>query len=129
MTSRGKIIIPSGASSWPHELRVAKILCDAGYTVEFIPEKNNIKTPDIKLDGILFEIKSPRSSNTNSLEHTLKNGLKQCNNLMIDTSRIKDARNENIIRFLMSQKQARKQIKRLVLITKDNKIIDIDEMM
>lgn len=126
---RGKIIIPSGASPWPHELRVAKILCDAGYTVEFIQEKINVKSPDVKLNGTPFEIKSPKSSKANSLEHILKNGLKQCDNLIIDASRIRGMNNNSIKKFLISQKRIRKQIKRLILIDKNNAIIDINDFL
>ena len=68
---RGKVIIPASVSPWPHERRVAKILALAGHAVEFIPE-STIKTADILLDGVEFEIKSPKSGNANSLEHILK---------------------------------------------------------
>ena len=43
------IIIPQNSKPWPHELRVAKILCAAGYWIEFIPESDTAKTPDILL--------------------------------------------------------------------------------
>ena len=62
----GKVIIPANAKPWPHELRVAKILARAGFQVEFIPEEN-IMTPDIYLNGTMFETKSPISNRTDSV--------------------------------------------------------------
>ena len=57
------ITLPSKGCSeirpWPHELRVANILALAGHAVEFLP-KTNMKTADILLDDVAYEIKSPK---------------------------------------------------------------------
>lgn len=124
---KGKIIIPANANPWPHEQRVAKVLSLAGHTVEFLP-KLNTKTADILLDGVEFEIKSPRSNNANSLEHTLKKAIKQSYNIIIDTARMKNARNNNVQKFLITQVCIRKQIKRLLMVTKQGQIIDISAL-
>ena len=127
-TQKGRVIIPAGRRPWPHELRVADILAMAGHVVEFIPESNT-KTADLYLDGIGFEIKSPRSANANSLEHILKKALKQSCNIIIDTSRMHDSRDDNTRRFLINQVRSRKQIKRLIIITKQGRIIDINSLV
>ena len=62
----GKIIIPASANPWPHEKRVAKILAQAGYRVEFIPE-GTIGTADIYLNKTIYEIKSPKSNNESGI--------------------------------------------------------------
>ncbi|MCQ2049758.1 MAG: hypothetical protein MJZ22_01990 [Candidatus Saccharibacteria bacterium] len=116
--------IASGRKLWPHELRVAKILAMAGHNVEFL-EESNMHTADILLDGIEFEIKSPKSANSNSLEHLLKKALKQSQNIIIDTSRMKNSRDDNVRKFLVTQIKSRKQIKKLIMITKHGQIIDI----
>ena len=120
----GKVLIPGGVHPWPHELRVANILALAGHTIEFIP-RTNTKTADILLDNVPFEIKSPKSSNLNTLEHTLKKALKQSRNIIIDTSRIKNARDDNICHFLINQTRNRKQIKCLIMISKQRQVLDI----
>jgi len=125
---RGKVVVPANANPWPHELRVAKILALAGYAVEFIPETNT-KTADILLDGIEFEIKSPKSANANSLEHILKKAVKQSCNIIIDTSRMKNVRDDNTRRFLVNQVRIRKQINNLIMITKQGQIIDISALV
>ncbi|MBF1037842.1 MAG: hypothetical protein HXL13_00200 [Candidatus Nanosynbacter sp.] len=126
--SRGKVIVPANANPWPHEQRVAKILALAGHAVEFIPESNT-KTADILLDGVEFEIKSPKSANANSLEHILKKAVKQSCNIIIDTSRMKNIRDDNTRRFLVNQARLRKQIKKLIMITKQGQIIDVSVLI
>ena len=113
-----------GRKPWPHERRVADILALAGHYVEFLPE-GSLHTPDVKVDGIEYEIKSPRSATANSLEHSLKKALKQSPNLIIDSSRMKGIRDDRILRFLVSQARSRKQIKKMLFLTKTGKIIDI----
>ena len=126
--SRGKVIVSANANPWPHEQRVAKILALAGHAVEFIPESNT-KTADILLDGVEFEIKSPKSANANSLEHILKKAVKQSCNIIIDTSRMKNIRDDNTRRFLVNQARLRKQIKKLIMITKQGQIIDVSALI
>ena len=126
--SRGKVIVPANANPWPHEQRVAKILALAGHAVEFIPESNT-KTADILLDGVEFEIKSPKSANANSLEHILKKAVKQSCNIIIDTSRMKNIRDDNTRRFLVNQARLRKRIKKLIMITKQGQIIDVSALI
>lgn len=120
--------IVSGRKIWPHELRVAEILTLAGHNIEFI-EESNLHTADILLDGIEFEIKSPKTSNSNSLEHLLKKALRQSFNIIIDTSRMKNSRDDNIRKFLIAQAKSRKQIKKLIMITKRGQIIDISALI
>ena len=103
---------------------MAKVLATAGHTVEFL-EESNLHTADILLDGVEFEIKSPKSASANSLEHLLKKALKQSPNIIIDTSRLKNSRDDNVRKFLTSQVKSRKQIKKLIMITKQGRIIDI----
>jgi len=123
----GTFIAP-GRKIWPHELRVAEILTLAGHSIEFIKE-SNLHTADILLDGVEFEIKSPKTANTNSLEHLLKKALKQSPNIIIDTSRMKNSRDDNIRKFLITQAKSRKQIKRLIMVTKRGQIIDISALI
>ena len=121
---RGRIILPSGVAPWPHEMRVARILSNAGHKVEFI-HKVNIKSADIFLDGVEFEIKSPKTNKANSLEHVLKKALKQSVNIIVDSSRIREIGDMRIQSFLTHQVQSRRRIKRMLLVTKAGDIVDI----
>lgn len=118
------IYIVSGRRIWSHEMHIAEVLSLAGHYVEFL-EEGNLKTADILLDGTPYEIKSPESFNANTLEHTIKNALKQSPNLIIDMSRMKKVRSDKVRMFLVNQLRKSKQIKRLLLITRQGQIIDI----
>ena len=123
---KAQIVIPAGLCPWPHELRVAQILSLAGHTVEFLPTRSS-KTADILLDGIEYEIKSPRTNKTNTLEHLIKKALRQSSNIIIDSSRTngKKMRDDQIRAFLISKARRHRQIKRLLFITRGGQIIDI----
>lgn len=123
MSRKRGIYIPNNKNPWPHEMRVAKIL-SAKYCVEFI-EESNLKTADVYLDGIEFEIKSPKSFNSNSFEHTLKRATRQSPNIIIDSSRMKYVRDDKIQMFLINQAKRQKQIRKLLFINKKGQVIDI----
>ena len=122
------IYIPPGRQPWPHELRVAKILAMAGHNIEFLPE-SNIKTADILLDGVEYEIKSPLTNKPDKLERNIKRGLKQAKNIVFDSSRIKNMRDDNLRRFLVGKARQQKQIGELILITKRGQIVDIKALV
>lgn len=117
------IYIAPGRSPWPHELKTAKILARAGYYVEFLSE-NNFHSPDIRLNGTEYEIKSPETEKTSSLEQTLRTALKQCQNIIIDSSRMR-MHDDRVRIFLTKKCREQKQIKKMLLITKHGEIIDI----
>lgn len=123
------IYFEAGSKPWPHELRAARILVQAGYSVEFIAEKHNLPTADIKLDGIEYEIKSPEHFTVNTLEHTIKDALKQSPNIIIDMSRMKKVSSDKMLFFLLNQVRKSKQIKRMMLITKQEEVVDIFELI
>ena len=119
---RGVYIAP-GRNPWPHELRTARVLALAGHYVEFLPE-GNLHSPDVRLDGVEYEIKSPETEKTSSLEQTIRAALKQCPNIIIDSSRMK-MHDDRARRFLVRKCHEQKQIKKMIFVTKRGEIIDI----
>lgn len=122
--NRAGIYIESGRKVWEHEMRVAEILAAAGYYVEFLLE-GLLPCADIRLDGIEYEIKSPERFNANTLDHTMRNAIKQSPNIIIYTSRMKKVRDYKVQQFLVGQARKAKTLRRLLMITKQGKIIDI----
>lgn len=120
----GNVIIPSNTHPWAHELRVAKILASTGFVVEFLPT-SSIKTADILLDGVEFEIKSPFTNKANTIDHMIRRAIRQSPNLIIDSSRMKNIREPQVKNLLINQARRAKQLKRLILVTKSGQIIDI----
>ena len=82
------------------------------------------RTPDIQINSVKWEIKSPLGNSKKTIENNLRLARKQSRNIVIDLRRIKMHQTKAIARihyFLSRQKQ----IKRLLVITKDQKIVDI----
>lgn len=125
---RGRIIIPGGRHPWSHEMRIADILAMAGHNIEFLPE-TNVSTADILLDGVEYELKSPFTNKTDKLERNIKRALKQSKNIVFDSSRVKNMRDDNLRRFLIRKAKEQKQIGELIFITKRGQIIDIKSLV
>ncbi len=123
----GIYIAPGRRRPWKHELRVAEILARNGHFVEFLPE-GLLPRADILLDGVEYEIKSPEHFTPNTLEHTLKNAIRQSPNIIVDMSRMKKVSSVRLRSFLVRQIRSRRQIKRLLLITRQGEVIDIFEL-
>ena len=118
---------PADRRIWPHENRTAEALARAGHYVEFLPEGNS-SSPDAILDGTtIYEMKSPRSPKTNSMEQLIKDAIynKHCPNIIFDSQRIKGATDERVRNFLIGQVKARKAIKNMLFINKHREVIDI----
>ena len=121
---KGRVVIPADANPWPHEIQVAKILALAGHSVVFIPEAN-LKTPDIYLNGTMYEIKSPITNNPKKIVRNVKRALEKCPNVIIDSSRIKGLRDDAIQRTLKNKVKDLPGLKELIFINKRGQIVDI----
>lgn len=125
----GKVVIPANTSPWPHEERVARILAQAGYRVEFIPE-GTIGTADVYLNRTVYEIKSPKSNKMNTIEHRIKDAINnQSCNLIIDSSRMKNVKDYDFQRWLVERCRKQPQIKKMIFINRKNEIIDIKHLV
>jgi hypothetical protein len=115
-----------GAEPEPHEIQTALFLKKKDKDVKFLAPKNRnlIKTPDILMDELKWEIKSPISNGSRVMEHALRSATKQSPNVIIDLRRCKltDERALHQITFTAKQRTA---LRRLIVITKTQKIIDL----
>ena len=122
----GKTIIPFGVFVEQHELDVAKVLNKLGKDVEFIlPSRVQFsRTPDIKMDDLLWEIKSPKGNSSRTIENNLRCALKQSKNIIIDLRRIKIDETRAISQINKQFKQS-KVMKRILIIRQNQEILDI----
>lgn len=125
--SVGDIIIRQGANPWEHELRTAEALASAGLTVIFLApdNENHHKNADVEIDGIVYEMKSPKSNRLSNVQRTLQKALDQSSNVIYDTRRIKDLMDSQVERELRKQAATSKRLKRLLLVTKKRQVITI----
>lgn len=127
----GKVILPDGITIWPHELRTAQALGHAGYVVEFlIPNKrDSSKSPDVIIEGLMWEIKSPKTDKLSAIERNLKRASKQSDNIIIDSQRMKKLHDSTIQRVLKEKLNSQKTIKRIIFINRKRQVIDISGLM
>lgn len=126
-TGKGKVIIPAGVSVWEHELATAQKLAARGNTVEFLTPStgNELKIADIVMAGVTWEMKSPESSSVKSLQRILRRAGKQSSNVIIDIARMKGISTNQAETELRRLKPHIKAIKRLLLVTRSEEVIDI----
>lgn len=105
------------------------ILAQNGYSVEFIPE-GSIGTADIYLNKVAYEIKSPKTNKTNTIEHRIKDAVRsQSCNIIIESSRMKGLTDYNLQRWLVGLCRKQPQIKKMLFINKRGDIVDIKELV
>jgi hypothetical protein len=125
MPKIAKTIIPHKVFPEKHELETAWFFNKLGEDVEFISRNYNkgMKTPDIKMSGIFWEIKAPKSDSKYTIQHSFKKALRQSQNIIFDLRRIKIAQDKCIDK-LKKEFSNSKSIKRLLIITKSNNLLD-----
>jgi hypothetical protein len=126
------VIIPPNHPNPPekHEVEAAWILARHFNTiVEFlIPIKGyKVKTSDIVLLGLIWEIKSPKGDSKTTVGNQFKAASKQrARHIVFDARRTKLTTNEILIK-IKHEKKYRQSIKRVILITKESTVIEIDD--
>jgi len=116
-----------GAEPEPHEIQTALFLKKQGKNVKFLApkNKNRVKTPDISMNRLEWEIKSPISSGSRVVEHALRSATKQSPNVILDLRRCK-LNEEKALRQIYHEGEKRgSTLRRLMVITKSKKIIDV----
>ena len=126
--SKNKIgrIIAKNVHLEPHEYETILFLVLYGLNIEIvtptnIPKANN---PDFVINGAVWEAKSPLGNGKYTIQRHFHKASHQSNRMILDLRRMKaspsELEAEAIKRFRFS-----KSIKHLMLITKDNRLLDI----
>ena len=118
-------IIPNGVSLEKHEYDTILLFTEMGLDVELIPRSNQkgIRTPDIVMEGLKWEIKSPTGKGRWLLENTLQKASRQSSNVIIDLNRIK-IHQIKCLQELEKQFHKSKGVKHLKVITKAKKVVE-----
>ena len=110
-----------------HEKRVAQIV--AGYfesDIVFL-RRFSSKTPDLYVmnTNICWELKSPQGGSKYTIHNNLREAGKQSENVILDLTRAKLTDEQGVSRAEEFIKNERSRIKRLKVLTKKHKIVDI----
>lgn len=77
-------MVPYGVFPEKHELETVNIFMALGKDVEFLtPSRTKkSKTPDVKIDGVSWEMKSPMGKSKNTIYNAMRRAVKQSNNII-----------------------------------------------
>ncbi len=108
-----------------HEYATVRFLASLGYDIELIPPSriNGLRTPDIIMCGIPWEMKAPLGDGRKTIKNTVQIGSKQSSNLIMDLRRcrIEDSLS---IKEILRQFHLSKRIRRVLIITKEEELLD-----
>ena len=120
------VIIPVDLKPLPtqNEYNVAEILANYFHADVYFVPRNNYKTPDFKINGQFWELKSPVGKGKYNIENTLKRAKKQSRFIIYDSrlSKIHIRRIESELRRLSKDSS---YIQKLLLIKKDGQLVEI----
>lgn len=120
------VIIPGDINPFPltKEVTAAQILARFfEQDVEFV-KSTNYKTPDFLIGLTYWELKSPIGKGKHLIQRNLQRAAKQSSNIVLDVRKTK-IHIYTIKREATRQLKLIKQIKRLLIITKAEEIIEI----
>jgi len=125
----GIIVVPPGVIIERNEKLTADFLAARlSMDVTFLVPNRTIgqKTPDIEMDGVLWEIKVPRGKGSRTIENTIRRAVKQSPNVVIDL-RCMDGRIPTGRHLIEIERQFMKNrsIKRALVITRQEGVIDL----
>jgi len=122
-----KIAYQDGAYPESHEKRTARILVDVlNEKILFLASdrQRGTKTPDIRMKGLLWEIKSPKGKSSRTIENNFRIAAKQSQNIIFDLSRT-SIQDDKALSQINKQFRENKSAKRIIVITKKRKLVDI----
>ena len=107
-----------------HEMETARVFADLGKNVTFIRPSSipNVHSPDILMDGIEWEMKSPTGSSKRTIEICFRKAVKQSNNLIFDLRKI-HLPEKQCISQLEKEFNVRSCVRKMYVIKKDGSLI------
>ena len=109
-----------------HELATAKFFANLGKDIKFIRPINvkGVHTPDFYMDGLAWEIKSPKTRNTTGIENNFRSAIKQSENIIFDLRRLKIA-DDKCINKIRKETKKRANVRRVKIITRNGVLLTI----
>lgn len=86
-----------------------------------------MRTPDIQMNGLAWEIKSPKGKGSRVIENNLRNAIRQSPNVILDLRRI-DGRipTKKLLNEVKRQLSLNMAVKRILVITRQEECIDFE---
>lgn len=118
----------NGTKPLVHEYAAYLVLAQAGKNIRVLPVQSRYKvsSPDFIMDGLVWELKCPQGKGKYLIRDTLRQALRQSENVVVDLRRAKLSQ-EKCLNQLRKYFQLEKRLKRLLVITKEKEVIDISK--
>jgi DNA-binding sugar fermentation-stimulating protein len=81
------------------------------------------------MSGKKWELKSPKTDKLTAIERNLKRASKQSANIVIDTGRLKKIHDATVQNLLIHKLKQQRTIKRLILVDRKRRVIDINRLI
>ncbi len=108
-----------------HEFETAKFFAGMGKDIVFLKPSDipNVHTPDIRMDGIEWEMKCPTGNSKRTIETNLRLAAKQSHYIIFDLRRIQIPEKQCLAQ-LERLFNSRSDIKRLIVIKKNKTLAE-----
>jgi hypothetical protein len=126
---RGSYFVPAGRKLWPHEIKSAEALAGAGYTVKFLDEAGDKTVPDAEINGMLYELKSPKTDKLNQIQNNLKKANRKTPYIIIESCRIIKLPDSKVQKYLAQRFGEQRTIRGLLYINRRREIVDISSLV
>jgi hypothetical protein len=122
----GKITMQVGAEPTESDIVVANVFARLGFDIEFIAPSRAymVRTPDIHMDGLAWEIKCPESNKMDKIRQNIEEVVHQSKSIIIGTFRT-PILDEKIIKYITKHFVKNRKIKRLKVVTKTHQVLDL----
>jgi hypothetical protein len=124
--SKYNMIISVGMKPRPkmHEETAADILAAHFRSDVYFIKTETHETPDVSIQNIKWEIKSPTGSSANSMQKNMREASTQSENIVIDLRRSK-LHQSRALGYIKQFTDRSKKLKRVLVITKARQILTI----
>ncbi len=122
-------IIPNNAYLHEHEYATILYLTECGYDVEVIlpSSEKGEKSPDIMMNGLIWEMKSPVGKGKWVIKNIMQKASHQSENVIMDLRRLKHFPQGKYIKEVEYRFETISRLKKLIIISKEQKIIEIEK--
>ena len=111
--------LKNGVKLEPHEENSAKYLLLYGFTVDVIRPVNTpkVRNPDFVINGAIWEVKSPFSSNKKTIKKRMHEASEQAGRIVVDLRRIRKDY-ERVEKDIIDRFSAKVTFRKMILIEK-----------
>ena len=124
--SRVGYVSKNGVRPEPNEENTFNYLALFGFNIELIKptRTQKVKNPDILIMGAVWEVKTPISSNKNTIKNRFREAAEQATKIIFDLRNIKkDA--DKVEKQIIGMFTGNGQVRHLMIIEKNGRLIDI----